>query len=205
MSLRLPARSAVWENRATVPAMLLVSMVSIQLGTALATTLFAAAGVLGVVLMRNAFSALALTVVSRPALRGRPLSHWLWAAALGVVTMAMNLAFYASTARIPLGVAVAVDFLGPITVAVIGIRRPIQLVWPVLAYTGIALLTPLADITSLDPVGLLLALTAACGWGAYILMTARTGALFGGLHCATVDIERDSVLEDYFPHRTGRF
>jgi inner membrane transporter RhtA len=93
--------------------------------------------------------------------------------------MAMNITFYAAVARIPLGVAVAIDFLGPITVSMIGRRKPLQFVWPVLAYTGVLLLTPLVGLTSLDPLGLLFALLAAVGWGSYILLTARTSTLFG--------------------------
>jgi inner membrane transporter RhtA len=157
-------------------------MLSIQLGTALATGLFAVAGVIGVAFMRNAFSSVALAVATRidlRSLRGLTAAHWRWAATLGVTTMAMNLALYAAAARIPLGVAMAIDFLGPITVAVLGTRKPLHLVWPALAYGGVVLLTPLAGVTSLDPLGILLALAAACGWGAYIVMTARTSTLFG--------------------------
>jgi inner membrane transporter RhtA len=160
----------------------LCSILSIQLGTALATGLFAVAGVIGVAFMRNAFSSLALAVATRldlRGLRGLTATHWRWAAALGVTTMAMNLALYAAVARIPLGVAMAIDFLGPITVAVLGTRKAVHLVWPVLAYGGVLLLTPLTGVTSLDPFGIVLALAAACGWGAYIVMTARTSTLFG--------------------------
>jgi inner membrane transporter RhtA len=171
--------NTLWQRREVVPALLLTSMLSIQGGVALATTLFATAGVVGVAVLRNVFSAIVLAAVTRVRVRGLTAQHWRWAAALGVTTMAMNIAFYAAVARIPLGVAVAIDFLGPITVSMIGRRKPVQFLWPVLAYTGVLLLTPLVGLTSLDTLGLLFALVAAIGWGAYILLTARTSTLFG--------------------------
>jgi inner membrane transporter RhtA len=172
-------RSTLWQRREVVPALLLTSMLSIQGGAALATALFATAGAVGVAVLRNVFAAIVLAAVTRIRVRGLTAQHWRWAATLGVTTMAMNIAFYAALARIPLGVAVAITFLGPITVSMIGRRKPVQFLWPVLAYTGVLLLTPLVGLTSLDPLGLFFALLAAVGWGSYILLTARTSTLFG--------------------------
>jgi|SRR5438067_553618 len=162
------------------PMLLLGSILSIQLGNALATTLFRRAGVVDVVLMRAGFAALVLWLVAHPRLTRYSSRHWRYAALLGVVTVAMNLAFYSATARIPLGVAMAVDFLGPVTVAVAGSRRPRELIWPVLAYGGVLLLTPLSGLSSLDPLGLIFALCAAVGWASYVVLTARTSEMFDG-------------------------
>jgi inner membrane transporter RhtA len=95
----------------------------------------------------------------------------------------MNLVFYSSIARIPLGVAVTVEFVGPLGVAVAGSRRPLDLVWVVLAGAGILLLAPLTggDVLALDPVGLGLALLAGGLWAAYILIAARVGRAAPGM------------------------
>jgi inner membrane transporter RhtA len=182
----------MWGKRASTPAsvagMLLLSIVSLQSGTALAKSLLTATGVVGIVFLRNAVASAVLWLTTRPSVRGYSRTHWQYAALLGVVTAGMNLAFYAAAARIPMGVAVAIDFLGPITVAVVKSRQRRQLVAPVLACMGIALLAPLGDVSAHHLPGIGFALCAAAGWGLYIILTARTSRLFGqtaGLTLAT--------------------
>jgi inner membrane transporter RhtA len=162
------------------PALVLVSSLSLQLGTALAKTMFAVVGVVGVVVMRTVFSALVLWTVTRPKVRAYSARQWRYAVLLGLTSCGMFLAFYAATARIPIGVAVAIEFLGPITVAVVGVRRAAHLVWPLLAYGGVLLLSPLHGLGHLDGAGALFALLAACGWAAYIVLMARTSDGFAG-------------------------
>jgi len=162
------------------PALVLVSSLSLQLGTALAKTMFAVVGVVGVVVMRTVFSALVLWVVTRPKVRAYSARQWRYAVLLGLTSCGMFLAFYAAAERIPIGVAVAIEFLGPITVAVVGVRRAGHLVWPMLAYGGVLLLSPLHGLGHLDGAGVVFALLAACGWAAYIVLMARTSGGFAG-------------------------
>lgn len=162
------------------PVLVLMSSLSLQFGTALAKTMFAAVGVIGVVVMRTVFSGFVLWVVTRPKVRRYSARQWRYAVLLGLTSCGMFLAFYAATARIPIGVAVAIEFLGPITVAVVGVRRAVHLVWPLLGYGGVLLLTPLHGLGQLDGLGVLFALFAAGGWAAYIVLMARTSDGFAG-------------------------
>src|SRR5262249_40454341 len=111
--------------------------------------------------------------------------------AFGLVLAFMNCVFYLSIARVPLGVAVTVEFVGPLGVAVAGSRRPLDALWVVLAAAGILLLAPVptGDTVQLDPLGLTLALLAGALWAAYILLSARVGRAApggGGLALAMV-------------------
>ena len=117
--------------------MLVVAAVaSVQTGAALATRLFPTVGPAGAVFLRLVFSAVAVGAIARPRIRSIPGRHLLLAAAFGLVLAAMNLSFYLSIDRVPLGVAVTVEFLGPLAVAVAGSRRPMDLVWVGLAAFG---------------------------------------------------------------------
>jgi inner membrane transporter RhtA len=182
------------------PASLLVfGMITVQLGAALAKDLFGALGPAGVVFLRLAFAALALLALWRPwrTLRSQDLtkgvgvaasssrarrSAWLAVVLFGLVLGIMNFTFYSALTRIPLGVAVTVEFVGPLGVAVAGSRRALDLLWVVLAAGGIVLLAPLGLLgtVALDPVGLLLALGAGLCWAMYILLSARVGRVFPG-------------------------
>lgn len=162
------------------PALVLMSSLSLQLGTALAKTMFAVVGVVGVVVMRTVFSALVLWVITRPKVRAYSARQWRYAVLLGLTSCGMFLAFYAATARIPIGAAVAIEFLGPITVAVAGTRRAGHLVWPVLAYGGVLLLSPLHGLGDLDGLGVVFALLAAAGWAAYVVLMKQTSDGFSG-------------------------
>lgn len=180
--MRFPAAAA------SGVGLVLLSITTLQLGTALAKTLMASVGVLGVTLLRSVFSALVLWSVTRPGVLRYTARQWRTAAMLGVITAGMNLAFYAAVVRIPIALATAIEFLGPITVAVVKSRHRSQLLCAAMAYTGVLLLTPIGHVSSLDMVGVLCAVCAAVGWGLYVVFTARTSALFGqaaGLTLAT--------------------
>lgn len=148
-----------------------------QFGAAIAATLFAQIGPGGAVLLRLLSATIILIVLWRPRLRGRPRSDLVAAAAFGLVLAGMNLSFYQAIHRIPLGVAVTLEFVGPLTVAIAGSRRLIDLLWVALAAVGILALAR-GETHGLDLLGALLALTAGCLWGAYILLNARIGRTF---------------------------
>jgi inner membrane transporter RhtA len=161
-------------SRVPAPALLIAAAFSVQSGAALATTLFDEIGPLGTVFLRSAFAAAvlaALLVTDKGRGRSGP---WRWPLALGLALAAVNSLFYASIERIPLGVAVTVEFLGPLAVAVAGSRRRLDFLWIVLAGAGVALLgSPTVDV---DEAGLVLALAAGVFWAAYIVVGKRLGA-----------------------------
>ncbi len=164
-----------------IPAVWLVlgGIVSVQFGAAIAKQLFPLVPPTAMVWLRLVTSAAVLLVVVRPRLRGHSRDDWVAALLFGVSLATMNWAIYQSFARIPLGIAVTIEFLGPLAVAVAGSRRPRDLAWVVLAGLGVALLG--FSRTRLDLAGVLFALLAAAGWAAYILLSARTGRRWPGV------------------------
>jgi inner membrane transporter RhtA len=159
--------------------LLLTSMVVMQAGSAVAKQLFVAVGAGGAVFLRAGFAALVLLLLWRPNLRAMTRAQWGVAVLFGVIVAAMNFAFYTALARLPLGVTVTVEFLGPLAVAVLGSRRRVDLLWVALAGSGVALFAPWGG-QRLDPVGLLFALLAGVFWALYILIGARLGRAFSG-------------------------
>jgi inner membrane transporter RhtA len=155
----------------------LVAIVSVQTGAALATTLFDQLQPGGTVLLRTLFAAIIVMAFWRPSFRGRSAADWRLVAAYGAALAAMNLSFYAGLARVPLGIAVTFEFVGPLGVAIAGSRRRKDVLWVVLAAGGIALLCPGIG-GSLDPLGVALVLLAGGFWACYILLTARLGQEF---------------------------
>jgi inner membrane transporter RhtA len=154
-------------------------MLSVQVGAALAKGLFHTLGSNGTVFLRIAIAALVLLLTQRPGIRGYRRADYAALIAFGVVVAVMNTAFYAAIARLPLGIAVTIEFVGPLGIAVIGSRRRLDLLWGVLAIAGILLLMPTGHV-SLDPLGIVFALLAGCGWAAYILLNVRVGRVFPG-------------------------
>jgi len=155
------------------------AIVSVQFGSAVATKLFSQVGPGGAVLLRLGSATIVLLALWRPRLRGRPRRELLLACMFGVVLAGMNLSFYQSIDRIPLGIAVTIEFVGPLAVALAGSRRPIDLLWVALAAAGILALTH-GGMHGLNALGVLFALIAGCLWGAYILLSARVGRRFEG-------------------------
>jgi inner membrane transporter RhtA len=155
------------------------AIASVQIGAAIATTLFDELGPAGTVLLRTGFAAVALLVLWRPRLRGRTSGALRDAVLFGLALAAMNLSFYAALDRIPLGIAVTFEFTGPFAVAVAASRRASDLLWVALAAGGIVLLSP-GIHGSLDTMGTLLALLAGVFWAAYIVLAARVGRAFSG-------------------------
>jgi inner membrane transporter RhtA len=164
-----------------VPPTLLVlaSIASVQFGAAFAKTLFDEIGAGGTVFVRTLVAAIVLALIWRPRLAGHDRRDLRLALVFGLVLAAMNFCFYSSIERIPLGIAVTLEFVGPLGVAVFGSRRPLDLLWVVLAATGILLLSDLGA-GGLDRLGVALALFAGVLWAAYILLSARMGQAFPG-------------------------
>ena len=162
-------------ERPVAVVLVLAAASSLQVGAAFAITLFDELGPGGAAFLRLAFAAVVLWAIWRPALTG----DLRLAAAFGVALGLMNWSIYESIARIPLGVAVTIEFAGPLLVAVLGSRRPLDGVWVLLAAAGILLLADPGG-GSIDALGVLFALLAAACWMAYIHLSKRTGAAFAG-------------------------
>jgi inner membrane transporter RhtA len=165
--------------RAPSGGLVVGAIASVQFGAAIAATLFARLGPGGAVLLRLLAAAIVLLALWRPRVRGRTARELRLAVVFGLVLAGMNLSFYEALARIPLGIAVAVEFVGPLVVAVAGSRRRLDLVWVLLAAAGIVALAR-GGAHGLSGVGLLLALAAGCLWGVYIVLNARLGLAFEG-------------------------
>jgi inner membrane transporter RhtA len=159
-----------------IPA-ILAAIVSVQGGAALAKSLFPVLGPTGTVGLRVGISAVILLSAFRPWRRRISSTQWWALIPFGVVLGVMNVVFYLALSRIPLGLAVTVEFVGPLGVAIFGSRRTFDAVWVLLAAAGIALVTPWAG-GGVDALGVLLALGAGACWAAYILLGARLSRMF---------------------------
>jgi len=175
------------------PALVLVAIASVQLGSASARTVFDEIGANGVTLMRLGFSGLLLALLLRPRV-------WRWtraqlgaAALLGLAMGLMNLTFYQAIRTVPLGVAVTVEFLGPLLLALVQTRRALDYLWVLLAGGGVALLG-LDERGDLPLAGLGLALLAGMFWAGYILASARVGRLLPGVDGLAVALVLAAVL-----------
>ncbi|WP_051046811.1 EamA family transporter [Nocardia asiatica] len=172
-------RSVAAQGLGGVPptALVLTGIVSVQVGAAVAKQLFSTTGAAGAVMLRLVFAGIVLLVIWRSSLR---VARGALPVVLGygAVLALMNLSFYAAIDRIPLGMAVTIEFLGPLTVALAGSRRWIDPLWAVLAGSGVLLLTR-AD-GDVDWVGVLFALAAAACWAGYILLSAALGERTSG-------------------------
>ena len=152
--------------------LVLLGIVSVQLGSALAKQLFGEVGSFGTVALRLFFAAAILMLLWRPSPR-MSRRAWTVVVAYGLTLGLMNLCFYLALDRLPLGIAVTVEFLGPLAVALIGSRRWLDALWAVLAGGGVVLL--MGGGGEVNLVGLLFALGAAVCWGLYIVVSAALG------------------------------
>lgn len=160
--------------------LVLVGILSVQLGAGIAKSLFDEVPPTTIVWLRLATSAVVLMAIARPRLGGRSREDWAVVGAFGASLALMNWSIYQAFARIPLGVAVTLEFVGPLTLAVVGSRRLRDLVWVALAAAGVAVLGVQGG-GSLTLAGVALALLAGAAWAAYILLSARTGRRWPGL------------------------
>jgi len=159
--------------------LVLVGILSVQFGAGVAKSLFDEVSPTLIVWLRLVTSAVVLVVLARPALRRRTPRDWLVVVGFGASLGVMNWAIYQSFARIPLGIAVTVEFVGPLTLAVLGSRRPRDLLWVALAAVGVGLLG--LERGHVTVAGVLFALLAGAAWATYILLSARTGRRWPGL------------------------
>ena len=166
-------------QRASAVLLVLGAATSVQGGASVAKSLFPELGPPGVVFLRLLFGSIALWAIARPELRGRPGRELRLVGALGVVLVSMNVSFYESIDRLPLGIAVTVEFLGPLAVAILGSRRRVDFVWIGLAGLGVALLAN-GGGRSVHETGLLLAALAGLFWALYILLSVPIGKAYPG-------------------------
>lgn len=157
----------------------LLSIVSVQGSAALAKGLFPVLGAAGTTSVRIGLSALLLLAVVRPPLRRLRPDQWRAGAFYGLALGAMNFLFYSALARIPLGLAVTLEFIGPLGLALAGTRRKLDAVWVLLAGAGIACITPWAGAGA-DRLGMALALAAGACWAGYIVLGRRAARLLPG-------------------------
>ncbi|HVU62082.1 MAG TPA: EamA family transporter [Mycobacteriales bacterium] len=178
---------------AVVPAPVLVlgGIASVQSGAAIATKLFPQVGAGGAVFLRLGLSAVIVCLVVRPAI-SQVRGDVMLMLAYGVVLGAMNLSFYLALDRIPLGVAVTIEFLGPLTVAVGGSRRRLDLVWVVLAAAGVVLLAGGGGRLAVS--GVVFAAVAAVCWATYILLAQRVGRAVPGMTGLAVALVAGAAL-----------
>lgn len=178
-----------------VPPTLLVlgGIGSVQFGSALAHTLFDDVGAAGITLLRLVLAAGVLLVVVRPAVRTWTPAAWRAVVMLGVAMGGMNLVFYLSLRTVPLGIAVTVEFIGPLLLTLVQTRRLLDLVWTVLAGGGVALLG-LDSSGGVAVQGLVLAFVAGLFWAGYILASARVGRELPGADGLAVALAVGSLL-----------
>ena len=183
-------------RRVPAPLLVLAAIISVQFGGAMAATLIPLIGVFGSVTLRLTIAATVLLVILRPRLRGRTTTDWLVVAAFGAILAMMNLFFYGALARIPIGVTVTIEFIGPLVLATVLSHRRKDLLAVAGAAVGVALIsgivgTPWAQI---DLAGLGLALAAGAAWAGYIIFSARTGARFAQLDGLAIAMTIAAVL-----------
>ncbi len=173
--------AALRQVGATIPApmLLLGAIISVQIGAATATGLFHSIGAAGTVFLRMAAGAIVLAMVWRPTIRGRSRSDVALVMVFGLTLAGMNLTFFEAIARIPLGVAVTLEFAGPMSVALLSSRHALDIIWALLAAAGIVSLAPIGG-TPLNPTGVAFGLCAGALWAAYILLNVRVGQAFAG-------------------------
>ncbi|WP_210189787.1 EamA family transporter [Ensifer aridi] len=166
----------------------LLSMSSVQFGAALSTPVMQELGPFGTTWLRLCFAAVALMLFVRPPLLSYGKQQWFAAAALGTAMATMTLCFFAAIERIPLGLAVAIDFLGPLTVATIFGGGGWRLLCPAVAAAGVLCLSWDGSAWVGDTLGVLFALGAAAGWGSYIVLMKQAGQQFTGLEGLSVSL-----------------
>lgn len=164
-----------------------------EVGASIAVLLFDDVGPLGIVMMRLVFAAIVLLVISRPSLRGHGGSAWVAVVQFGVVLALMNGLFYLALARLPLGVTVTIEVLGPLVLSIVAARRASAWIWALLAFAGVVALGG-GGWDRLDPVGVLYALGAAVAWAFYILASARVGREFARLDGLALAMAAGAVL-----------
>ena len=164
-------------DQVPAPGLVIAGIASVQVGAAFATKLFDHFGPAGTVLLRVLFAAVVLCAISRPSPRNHSAADLRLAAVFGLCLAFMNLSFYEALDRINLGIAVTLEFVGPLGVALAGSRTRLDVLWAALAAAGVVLL---GGVGTPDLTGMMFALVAGALWASYILLNARVGRAFSG-------------------------
>ena len=166
-------------------AFILVAAFSVQGGAAIAKGIFPSIGAAGTAAIRTGLAAIILLAVFRPRVHRFTAEQWRAVVPYGITIGVMNLFFYQALVRIPLGLTVALEFVGPLALAILGSRRALDVIWVVLAMAGIALIAPFEADGAIDPVGVVFALLTGACWAAYIVLGGRVSQrLEGGVAVA---------------------
>ncbi|WP_412474693.1 EamA family transporter [Rhizobium sp. WW22] len=183
--------------------MCVMSMSSIQFGSALSSPIIHAYGPAGATWLRLVFASIALAIIVRPKIMSYSRSQWLGVLALGTVSALMTTSFFSAIARIPLGLAVAIEFLGPLLVATLGFGLSRQLLWPILAAIGVLLLAYDGEEWVGNLPGILFAIGAGAGWACYILLTKKVGNAFEGLEGLSMSLLIAAVVSTPFGYASA--
>lgn len=178
--------------------MCLMSMSSIQFGAALSAPAIATFGPAGASWLRLVFAALILAVAIRPPVLSYSRAQWISALVLGATTALMTISFFSAIQRIPLGLAVAIDFLGPLSVATLGYGLSWRLIWPAVAAMGVLFLAYNGEAWVGNIGGVLFACGAATGWAIYILLTKRIGVAFKGFEGLSMSLMIAAIVATPF-------
>lgn len=182
-------------GRSTAPLLVLTAVLSVQVGAAVAKGLFPTAGAAGSVFLRLSVAAVVLLVVARPRPAQFSRRTLRYALTLGAVLAVMNLLFYLSLTRLPLGPAVTIEFMGPLLLAVVRSRRPRDVVWAAVAGAGVlGVAWGGGSLAALDPVGVLLSIAAGGCWATYILLSQRVGHELPGVTGLSVALVFGALL-----------
>jgi inner membrane transporter RhtA len=174
------------------PLLVVAVAVSMQSGSALATKVIGSVGILDALWLRTAIAALILIAVRPRSLRLPPREQRGTVAALALCLLGMNLSFYGAISVAPLGIVVAIEFAGPLAVAVVGSRRPVDFAWVALAAAGIA--TLVGPRGSIGPGGLALALSAGLFWALYLVLGRRAVSSLEPLHVTTLMVTGSAIV-----------
>lgn len=178
----LKEQPGLWQkvtHKVPAQGLALLAILSVQMGAAVGKGLFSAIGPLGTTFLRLGFAAVLLLLLWRPQIRGLTRAQCINVLLFGIVLAAMNGAFYSAIRSIPLGIAVTLEFVGPLGLALVQSRRVKDIVWVLLAVVGILLLAPIGH-QAINPLGAALAMLAGILWAGYILCSARVGRSFTG-------------------------
>jgi inner membrane transporter RhtA len=157
----------------------LLAIISVQCGAAIAKSLFPAIGAAGTASIRIGVSAIILLIAYRPNLKAITPEQWKIVVPYGLSLGAMNLIFYLAIERIPIGLAVTLEFIGPLLVAIVGSKRLVDYCWVILAAIGIALIAPWTN-NRVDIIGVAFALLAGALWAAYIVLGGKISKIMNG-------------------------
>lgn len=174
--------------------LVLVSIACVQLGSVVGKSTFDRADPASVTLGRLAIAAVVLLLIARPNLRGFTGRTWLWMLLFGGTMAGMNLTFYLAIERIPVGVAVTIELIGPLTVSLLQSRRMRELIWVLLALIGVLLIGWQSFAGTIDPIGVLLAAFAGACWGLYIIASKQVGQRVAGLKGLAVALTISALI-----------